>query len=525
MTKQECLDYLGITKWHEHGYRGEGIKIMSDELISKNFKSIHTNKLSSVICPVGYSSQKSCHGKDVMVHILMVAPEATCISFPFGGIFSTDSYTCECAEYIKENNVDIFTTSCSGQYPTQGKQKAIQDCIENGCIFFGAAGNDNAKGVKAEIRYDGYWAIGGVKLVNGVWQKVGYSSVGEELDFVCIAEILDVIGTSFCAPVFAAMCGLVQQFFKQKAGRKLTRAEMKNFIADNLIDVHEEGFDTYTGHGLFILPDPDSIDVYKYVSDIDVGYPNENIYYGGFPEVRSDMEMRGIDKLHPELQLCVEKFLAECTKQNLNVLITETLRTQEEQEALYAQGRTKSGKIVTNCRGYQSPHCWGVAFDFCRNVKGREYDNTDGFFNKVGEIAKTIFDGSEYDLFWGGDFKTFVDKPHIEMIKYLPFNSTKQLIKDYGTPEEFMKTWKGIDDIMLENIALVLGISKEQLATALIDVLKHVVHKNEKPKWLTDDLYARIEEKDISDMTRPNDLATRAEVMTMIYNAVEEAKQ
>ena len=152
--------------------------------------------------------------------------------------------------------------------------------------------------------------------------------------------------------------------------------------------------------------------------------------------------MRGVDKLHPELQKCVEKFLKECEKQGLNVLITETLRTQKEQEALYAQGRTSPGKIVTNCRGYQSPHCWGVAFDFCRNKKGWEYDNTDGFFNKVGRIAEKLLDNTEYDLFWGGDFKTFVDRPHVEMKKYLPNNSTKTLINKYGTPEKFMETWK-----------------------------------------------------------------------------------
>ena len=154
--------------------------------------------------------------------------------------------------------------------------------------------------------------------------------------------------------------------------------------------------------------------------------------------------MRGVDKLHPELQKCVEKFLKECEKQGLNVLITETLRTQKEQEALYAQGRTQPGKIVTNCRGFQSPHCWGVAFDFCRNKKGKEYDNSDKFFDKVGRIAEKIFDNTEYDLFWGGDFKNFVDKPHVEMKKYLPNNSTKTLVNKYGTPEEFMKTWKEV---------------------------------------------------------------------------------
>ena len=449
--KEEALDFLGITRWHELGYTGKGIKIMSDEKIYREAPtSISQERWNKIICPNGYKEDKTgdkpWHGTSVMQHILMIVPDAECIAFPFGGKFG-QSYDCPCAEYIKENKVHIFTTSSVGPYPNAGRRDAIEDCIEAGCIFFGSAGNDDKKGIKPEIQYEGYWAIGGVKppynskLDKYEWdelKKVSYSSVGKELDYVTIAEILTVSGTSFCSPVFAGMIGLVQQFFIEKTGRRLTRDEMANFIADNLIDVDAEGFDTRTGHGLFRLPEPSTIDVSKYVTDIIVG---DYIDYGGFPEVRSDVVMRGIDKLHPELQVCVNKFLEECKSRGLNVLITETLRTLEEQEELYAQGRTKPGKIVTNAKGYQSPHAWGIAFDFCRNVKGKEYDNSDKFFDYVGEIAKTIFDDTEYDLFWGGDFKTFVDKPHIEMKKYLPNNSTVWLIDHFGTPEEFMATW------------------------------------------------------------------------------------
>lgn len=448
--KEEALEFLGITRWHELGYTGEGIKIMSDEKIFEKAPSgIPQERWDKIISPKGFrenSGDKPWHGTSVMQNILMVAPDAECIAFPFSGKFG-QSYDSPCAEYIKENKVHIFTTSSVGAYPAKGRRDAIEDCIEAGCIFFGSAGNDNQKGIKPEIQYEGYWAIGGVKpnlnfdTEEYEWdnlKKVNYSSVGEELDYVTIAEILNVNGTSFCSPVFAGMVGLVQQFFIEKIGRRLTRREMANFIADNLIDTEVEGFDIRTGYGIFILPEPSTIDVSKYATDVVI---NEGIYYGGFPEVRSDVVMRGIDKLHPELQACVNKFLAECKKQGLNVLITETLRTQKEQEALYAQGRTKPGNIVTNCKGFESPHCWGVAFDFCRNVKGKEYDNNDGFFDKVGKIAKTIFDNTEYDLYWGGDFRTFVDKPHVEMIKYLPNNSTKWLASKYGTPEEFMKTW------------------------------------------------------------------------------------
>lgn len=450
--KEEALYFLGITEWHKQGYTGKGIKILSHEKVCEK-------KHPDVISPKGFNS-KSGHGDDVMTHIKLVAPDAEFIAYPFSGIFGSGDYECGSAEYIKQNKVHIFTTSNLGQFPDKAKQKAIQDCIETGCIFFIAAGNDNKKGLKPESRYEGYLAIGGVRpKFNGVYdgeepiydwrnmQKVSYSSIGTELDFVTLAEVLGVTGTSFCAPVFAAMVSLVQQFFLEKVGRTLTRSEMICFINDNLLDIHTEGFDVETGHGLFRLPAPETIKISDYAKDINAH--SEGIYYGGFPEVRSEVVMRGIDKLHPELQICVNKFLAECKKQGLNVLITETLRTLEEQESLYAQGRTRPGKIVTNARGYQSPHAWGVAFDFCRNKKGWEYDNTDGFFDKVGEIAKTIFDGTEYDLFWGGDFKSFVDKPHVEMIKYLPNSSTKWLIDTYKTPEEFMKTWevKGMEEV------------------------------------------------------------------------------
>lgn len=151
--------------------------------------------------------------------------------------------------------------------------------------------------------------------------------------------------------------------------------------------------------------------------------------------------MRGIQYLHPELQPLVRKFEAECKKQGYPVSITETFRTKQEQDGFYAQGRTKPGKIITNAKYPYSPHCWGVAFDFCRNVRGREYDNSDKFFDKVGRIAEKLFDNTEYDLFWGGDWKNFVDKPHIEMKKYMPNGTTKYLTEKYGNPDNFKKTW------------------------------------------------------------------------------------
>ena len=164
--------------------------------------------------------------------------------------------------------------------------------------------------------------------------------------------------------------------------------------------------------------------------------------------------MRDIKYLHPELQEIIKDFLAECKKAGLPVLITETLRSREEQNALYAKGRTAPGNIVTKCKYPFSPHCWGVAFDFCRNVKGRAYDDSDGFFAKVGAIGK------KYGLFWGGDFKSFTDKPHLEMKKYLPQNSVKTLANKYSMPENFIKSWKDDEEVITKTKIKLNGVTK-----------------------------------------------------------------
>ena len=93
-------------------------------------------------------------------------------------------------------------------------------------------------------------------------------------------------GTSYTTPTFCAMCGLVQDFFIAKTGRALYRHELIDFINDNLIDVEEEGFDIKTGHGLFVLPDPNTINISKYVPEY-----SGNVDYTGFPEIKEENKM------------------------------------------------------------------------------------------------------------------------------------------------------------------------------------------------------------------------------------------
>nr|WP_317356445.1 M15 family metallopeptidase [uncultured Tyzzerella sp.] len=141
---------------------------------------------------------------------------------------------------------------------------------------------------------------------------------------------------------------------------------------------------------------------------------------------------RDITLLHPDVQHIIPNFLEECKKQGLIVKITDTLRTKNEQDNLYAQGRTKPGKIVTWVKYPYSNHNWGMAFDICRNDGKGAYNDNDGWFKKVGKIGK------KFGLDWGGDWKNTPDKPHFELTKY---GNTNTLIKKYTLPENFKKTW------------------------------------------------------------------------------------
>ena len=146
--------------------------------------------------------------------------------------------------------------------------------------------------------------------------------------------------------------------------------------------------------------------------------------------------MRNVEDLHPELQKKLKDIKSLCEKQGLFIGIGECVRTKEEQDALFAKGRTEPGSIVTNARGstYSSMHQWGVAFDFYRNDGKGAYDNSDGFFEKVGKIGKST------GLEWGGDWTSPRDMPHFQLPGW---GSTPKKLKSlYGTPENFIKMWE-----------------------------------------------------------------------------------
>lgn len=118
---------------------------------------------------------------------------------------------------------------------------------------------------------------------------------------------------------------------------------------------------------------------------------------------------RNISDLEPHVAMLCHKFVDECAKQGIEILITSTYRSPEEQAALYAIGRTKPGNRVTNAKPGCSLHNWRVAFDMVPIVHGKAVWNNSELFLRCGEI------GEKLGLEWSGRFKTFKESAHFQI--------------------------------------------------------------------------------------------------------------
>lgn len=133
------------------------------------------------------------------------------------------------------------------------------------------------------------------------------------------------------------------------------------------------------------------------------------------PDFCDNRSWKNIVTLNEKAKTLCLKWLEECRKSALPVVVICGTRTYKEQDELYAQGRTKAGNIVTNARGGQSNHNFGLAWDFGvfdsvnENGGGGKYHGEDPVYHLAGAIAEDL------GLEWGGSWKGIVDEPHIQL--------------------------------------------------------------------------------------------------------------
>lgn len=122
---------------------------------------------------------------------------------------------------------------------------------------------------------------------------------------------------------------------------------------------------------------------------------------------------RKLEDLHPLVRAKAIELERRCEAElGIDLVITSTFRDNESQNALYAQGRTKPGKIVTNAKAGYSWHNFRLAFDVVPIRHGKPVWGTSGadgeLWNRIGEIGESV------GLEWAGRWKTFKETAHFQ---------------------------------------------------------------------------------------------------------------
>lgn len=126
------------------------------------------------------------------------------------------------------------------------------------------------------------------------------------------------------------------------------------------------------------------------------------------------MASRALTDLRPEVRPLVDAFLDACAAAEIDVLVTCTLRSNAEQAALYARGRTAAPLghqyVVTDAPPGRSAHNYGLAIDVVPIVDGKpDWNGADPIWHRLGEL------GQEAGLEWAGEPGfPFPEMPHFQ---------------------------------------------------------------------------------------------------------------
>jgi hypothetical protein len=228
---QETLDFHGISKWHEMGFKGKGINFLELE-------------------------SPDTHGKMVADTFKLVAPESnTYLGNMATRVKGDKVLKCDIncngeyvpiKEFIEKYNIHIIGASLSNE--SEGYAKPLIDYLKKlPVIYVGSAGNDGGVGVTGVFEYLGIMS-GAIYLDNGEIKKERYSGIEDTMDFATLHGVYE--GTSFSSPTLAGMIALIMQRYGL-----MSQLDMYAVLKDISLDVGEEGHDPYFGHGVPILPE------------------------------------------------------------------------------------------------------------------------------------------------------------------------------------------------------------------------------------------------------------------------------
>lgn len=400
-------DFLGVTAWHKAGYTGKRVLVASGENFER-YPSTHAGETYRVF-------REFC-------------PDAEAIYLPvaqgtFGATIQSKFVDYSIPEIIKRG-VHVVWASLSPSVDGKFLDEPMKQIPY--CTVLMSAGNDMGDAYNKFLTCEAIYGVGAYLLMADSSSPVPahYTSITDYVDFAGPAGVeipsangnfsYPFSGTSCAAPVLAAMCALINDFFLDKTDRPLSSQMMYQFLQDYSKDIGVKGKDNKTGWGAPILPPPESIDIGRYAGEM--------------------LSSRNIDDLRPDVAANCYKMIEIAKADGWPILVTGTVRDREFQEYCYYKGTSKS-KVPT----FHSEAA-GLAFDICKNIKGQEYSDN-AFWDYCGALGKKM------GFTWGGDWKSFVDKPHFQWDCNGRYSGNDILMGWYPPP---MPLYEGEDEMTQE---------------------------------------------------------------------------
>ena len=148
-----------------------------------------------------------------------------------------------------------------------------------------------------------------------------------------------------------------------------------------------------------------------------------------------------LNQIFPPLADKIRQMATLLANENIYIRVTQGLRTFAEQDALYAQGRSKPGGIVTNCQGGHSYHNFGLAVDCCPSTAGPgqpfnpDWNQAHSSWKRMVEVGETL------GLNCGADWDHFKDVPHFQLTGGWPVGAPPQQARDL-IPNGLNRVWQ-----------------------------------------------------------------------------------
>jgi peptidoglycan L-alanyl-D-glutamate endopeptidase CwlK len=151
--------------------------------------------------------------------------------------------------------------------------------------------------------------------------------------------------------------------------------------------------------------------------------------------------------LYPALLERVLAILEDCRSEGADYWAISGLRTPQEQLAIYEQGRTRPGHVVTQSKPWQSAHQYGLAVDFARDADasrtGLQPSWKAADYDILGRVAV------RHGLVWGGHFKCR-DAPHVQWPDFVTAKQLEPLwaiaiSQPYSSPNLYLRrVWEAV---------------------------------------------------------------------------------